>query len=249
MKVALCLSGHFRTFNECWPSLKVNLLDRYDVDIFASAWIDSTGDFYPIEWVEDTYNNNGYAPGTQPVTTEYIQTVIEKLKPKDIHLDHYWLHEDRFAQIVKDVYRYRPGTDFKHKPKVPLSMNWQRYVAVKLKQQAEVRQGWKYDIAISTRYDIEYTKPMILEELDLNLLTVPNRFTHVGTDDIWGVGPNHVIDTWADQINHIEALAVRNDFYLQVHQWLFQWLEFNNIKWQDSGNLGIGIRRKDWIQF
>lgn len=251
MKVALCLYGHFRTFEHCWPGLKEHLLDRYDVDVFASAWLDSTGDFHPIEWEATPQLNAGWAPGTTNVPIEYVQTVLDRLKPKDVHFDQYWLHEHQFSKIVEDVYKDRPGTDFEHRPKSSLSQNFQRHIAISLKRQQELRQGWNYDAVICTRYDIEYTKPIVIEDWDLNVLTVPNRFTFIGTDDIWGLASSQIMDVWGDQINNIDALRDRSDFYLQVHQWLFQWLEYKNIKWQDTSmnNLGIGIRRNTYTQY
>jgi hypothetical protein len=249
MRVALCLFGHFRTFNYCWPSLKANLIDRYKPDIFASAWTDSTGDFYPIEWLQDTYNNNGWAPGTYPVATDYVQRAIDLLQPVDFHIDHYYLHDARFAKMVEQIYKDKEGVDFRHKPKVPLSQNWMRNICVSMKRQCEIRQGWDYDVVICTRYDIEYTKPIILEELDLSVLTVPNRFSHIGTDDIWGAGPSKFIDIWGEQINRIDEIAYRDDFHLTVHEWLCKWLAYNNVPWVDSGNLGVGIRRNGYVQF
>ena len=38
MKLALCFSGHPRTFAECYPSIKSNILDKYDCDVFISSY-------------------------------------------------------------------------------------------------------------------------------------------------------------------------------------------------------------------
>jgi len=44
MKKALLISGHLRTFKDCFPSLKKNLLDVVELDIFIHTWdqIEST---------------------------------------------------------------------------------------------------------------------------------------------------------------------------------------------------------------
>jgi len=41
MKIALCLSGQLRTFNECYPNLKKYLIDVWNPDIFVYATKDS----------------------------------------------------------------------------------------------------------------------------------------------------------------------------------------------------------------
>lgn len=37
-KLALCFSGHPRTFQDCFPSIKSKILDKYDCDIFISTY-------------------------------------------------------------------------------------------------------------------------------------------------------------------------------------------------------------------
>jgi hypothetical protein len=37
-KLALCFSGHPRTFQDCYPSIKSKILDKYDCDIFISTY-------------------------------------------------------------------------------------------------------------------------------------------------------------------------------------------------------------------
>lgn len=38
MKIALCFSGHPRTFEECFSNIKSNIIDKYDCDIFISTY-------------------------------------------------------------------------------------------------------------------------------------------------------------------------------------------------------------------
>ena len=46
MKTALCLYGHFRSFDNCWPGLQEYLIKpNHITDIFTMAWVDSVGHF------------------------------------------------------------------------------------------------------------------------------------------------------------------------------------------------------------
>ena len=38
MKIALCLSGQARSFEQGYEYYKKNLLDHYDVDVFIHTW-------------------------------------------------------------------------------------------------------------------------------------------------------------------------------------------------------------------
>jgi len=67
MKIALCFSGQPRFIEECQDNIKKNLIDGYDVDIFAHGWwhpsykgrviaFESEAKFDEIEEASDTFN-------------------------------------------------------------------------------------------------------------------------------------------------------------------------------------------------
>ena len=37
-KIALCLSGYLRTFEDCWPSILKNVIQDNNVDIFIHTY-------------------------------------------------------------------------------------------------------------------------------------------------------------------------------------------------------------------
>jgi hypothetical protein len=49
MRVAVCISGELRTYKENYESLKKNILDPYDADVFLSSWNTTSA--------QDKYNN------------------------------------------------------------------------------------------------------------------------------------------------------------------------------------------------
>ena len=40
MKIALCFSGQPRFVNECSPLIRNNVIQDYDIDVFAHLWFD-----------------------------------------------------------------------------------------------------------------------------------------------------------------------------------------------------------------
>lgn len=244
MKVALCIHGHFRTFDQCWPHLKEYFYDIYQPDVFISAWCDNTGEFVPSEWSPDPHRDAGFNTLSASPGTKFVHSVVERLNPIDMHLDHYYFHDNKFEQIVNEKYYKKPHPYEKHRPKGILSLNWIKYTALTLKRTHEIKMGFKYDYVVSTRWDIDYTKPINIESFNPDVLTLNLRWkgdTH--TDDIWVGGCSDLMDIYAQQFNGINEVENYQDFYIAPHEWFQVWLEHNNIKWDSRNDLGVLIRR------
>jgi hypothetical protein len=57
MKIALCLSGQPRYIDDGFSEINRNLLDRYDIDVFAHTWWDESYADKEIEfWQALSYN-------------------------------------------------------------------------------------------------------------------------------------------------------------------------------------------------
>jgi len=70
MKVALCLSGQIRTFKECYPNIKRNILDHYNPVVFIST--------------ED--GNEYHGSFGKGVNSHSIEEIKELLKPAVINI-------------------------------------------------------------------------------------------------------------------------------------------------------------------
>lgn len=83
MKIALILTGHIRGHEHCYPSIKNNILDKFDTDIFVSSWKGENVGF-----------RTGFTGGD---SSEKILNLYEDAK---IHLeDHNLYYENRFDDI------------------------------------------------------------------------------------------------------------------------------------------------------
>lgn len=244
MKTALCIHGHIRTFDYCWPHLKQFFIDIHNPDIFISAWIDNTGEFVPSEWSTDPHKDAGFNLSSQSVNNQYIKSIINRLNPIDVHLDHYHLHDKKFEKIVEEKYHKKPHPYSNHRPKGILSLNYIRYTCLNMKQKHEENKGFKYDYVVSTRWDIDYTKQIPIDTFDPTILTLNLRWPgDTMTDDIWVGGRSELLDIYAQQFENLDKVENDPNFYIAPHEWMQTWLEYNNIKWDSRNDLGINIRR------
>lgn len=242
MKVALCLSGHFRSFESCYANLKSNLIDVYNPDIFIMAWIDNFG--YHIHPTETTNpkTHPGFAIDSPPVPSSYVQEMLKLLNPLDIHLDHYYLHDANFQMMLNQLEAYHHPWEH-HRPKGTLSLNFTRKIVMTMKQRQEQMQGYRYDRVICTRWDIDHAARINLESHDPNVITLPNVHGPDVTSDVWAAGPSHLLDAWAEQFNCIDELVKINQFSLGTHEWMKSWFSYKQIPWQNRDDLGVYTRR------
>lgn len=242
LRVALCIFGHFRCFDKCYDNLKNNVLDPLQPDVFAHAWVDSTGYFLHPHVTPDPINHPGFDVSSPKPSMEYIKSVIDRVNPVDIHLDHYYLHDKRFADMVEkyDAYKnYNPA----HRPKGTISLNYARSCAIAMKRQYELIHQFKYDRVIVTRWDIQHTTPFDLSTYDPNVLAVSN--IHQVDDligDIFNISGSDIIDTFGEQVEGIDKLVEAGRFNLGAHEWMREWIEYNNIPWEFR-NMGIWTDR------
>lgn len=147
MKVAICISGHLRGGNElCYPSLKKYLLDKYDCDIFVSAFREMGNvqfvhlDTHPIEAGVDVSNIilDTYKPVRHTFNSANDQWIVDlKNRWKDLSTR----NTAKLFQIV--------------------AMHRNIYEANHLKKMYEADSGVKYDIVVRTRFDNELLSDVI----------------------------------------------------------------------------------------
>ena len=80
MKIAVQIFGHLRTFKECFPFLKKNLLDKYDCDVFMHTWD-------TIDHSTKTWHNN-FMPNTNDNVELIKEDLISLYKIKKLKIEH-----------------------------------------------------------------------------------------------------------------------------------------------------------------
>ena len=243
MKVAVVFHGHFRCFDKVWDSIKRNLLDVFEPDVFAFAWTDSMGHHLPPGETPDHENHPGYNL-SDPVPVEYIESVKQRLQPKIFMLEPYSKLDGYFQELV-DGWRYT--TTYLqvpagcHRPKGCLSMVWSRSQIIKAVSEHERANNFKYDMIIVTRYDVYHSHPVFIERLNPSIVNA-NGGGNWHPWDYWTAGPSELIGRWGQQWDGMNELIAINKFNTGPHQWQTAWFEYKQIPWQPV-EIGTGIQR------
>ena len=172
MKVCLLLSGHMRNSEEVFPYFKSNLLDRYDVDTFISAWDSST--IY--------------------VHTPKIYENIKLFKPVAFEIENY---EAGFQQIFSDKVK---NNEYKLETNANLVSAYSMwYKTMRVNQLKNNHTNNEYDIVIKTRPDIKIENPIELIEPNHNTIYIPKGWDwSEGIGDLMAYGKTNVMDAYCD---------------------------------------------------
>lgn len=160
-KIALCLSGYLRTFKECWPSIKENLIQDNDCDIFIHTY-DKVG--LSKGWIKPDTGEILKEPLDVPPArrgwVEFLPKLIENVDIKFL---------ESIPEIKVVVVENLDDIKYKFKPlinKVSMFSNidqiamvlYKIYECNELKKQHELENEFIYDLVIRTRGDQVFTK-------------------------------------------------------------------------------------------
>jgi len=182
-KVAICLSGHLREGDKlCFPSVKKYILDRYDCDIFVSAFKEMGNvqfvhrNDHPIEDIDvtqrilDTYNPKRYS--MHNAESPWIQNLKNR-----------WgnLSTRNTAMIYQVCAMYKNIYDANH-----------------LRKMHETETGTKYDVVIRARFDTEYLSDVIEDSKYSNEANLVFKLGYCGVYDQTYWGAPEFMDAVAD---------------------------------------------------
>ncbi len=146
LRVAVQIYGHLRTFKECFPALKENLLDRYDCDVFIHTW--DTLDHMTKAW-------HGLNEGKEVVSIDAgLKTQISELyKPKAIVIEKQEIQD--FGNVTSNGQTY---SIFGIKCMLHTMSSVDR-----LRIDYQKENDIKYDFVLCTRPDIFFKKIFSIE--------------------------------------------------------------------------------------
>lgn len=149
MKVAICISGHLRDGDKlCYPALKKHLLDRYDCDIFVSAFREAGN----VQYV--------HLPG-HPVEpgVDMTSRIMDTYHPKR------WHFEGATDQWIDDLRKRWNDLSTRNTAKIfqIVAMHRNIYDAQHLRRMYQMETGTKYDVVIRTRFDNELLSDIIAD--------------------------------------------------------------------------------------
>mgnify|MGYP003116404412 FL=1 len=189
MKVALCLSGQPRLYEECYEWIKTFIIDEYggdNVDVFCHFWWDGEKGYPALSpWNFDRHDSDSFKEHKRDINEDLIRLY----KPKDIAYStqtnlikyHYDNDRDELKKEKDNVYKI-----FKRKNRSfwrDYPERLQNYMRDNLKQifesqwecqqlklNYEKKHNFKYDLVIRTRYDLTFNP-----HYDNDILSPPER--------------------------------------------------------------------------
>lgn len=140
LRVAVCLSGFLRTWEQTLPALKKHLIERYNADVFIYA------------------PNTAGLKADRPISEEELHAAFgENLKSVTL-----WNYDSaRFSSQVRNL-NIPPEVNGRD-PMRTFSALFHVQKANDLKREYEEKQGFQYDFVIKTRADLALFSPVLLE--------------------------------------------------------------------------------------
>ncbi len=216
MKIAICLSGFIRTWEQSKPSFFTNLVQDNDCDIFIH-----------------TYNQNYYEYSAQKQDVYYsdeeIKEMFQDLNLKDIII------EDRdkiFDKIETDSKKYENIQNYKIRIKESseekdnfVNLGVRIYDQLRkihhsneLRKKFERENNFEYDFIVKTRFDVLYVDKINWNSFtDSNIIYVGEGGTAGFPDDLVGIAKNDPINAYMDRFLYLDDMCfttvMKNSFH------------------------------------
>lgn len=186
MKKCLCISGQIRSWNLVKNNWFDNFLNINDVDVFFHFWHNSDNSYYV------TNRGNGVVDVYGDVLNEHllgrygdydISDILNSFKPKSFQIEH---PLDPSVSNTNSMFHSIQRCN-------------------NLKNNYERDHNFKYDLVIRSRFDLLFTEPVIIQEINNNTLYVKNRPGGCGgLNDWFAYGDSYVMDLYSNIINHLD---------------------------------------------
>lgn len=160
MKIAICLSGQFRTYDKCFQHVmllksKVESNINNTVDIFCHAW-----DFEsPSRPIIRTHPTKTY-------TVSEVENILKVYRPQKFIIENYDINKKANLDVEAIAKQ-----QFSHNSGVPITWCANQFYAIKkacdLKKQYEEEENFQYDVCIRLRYDQYIPKPQVEKLISL----------------------------------------------------------------------------------
>lgn len=202
MKIAICLSGHMRKFEETFPTLYFYFLKNYDCDIFIHTW-----------------NTIGYGCAFKTdhnyhLSAEIKLPEINRLyKPKKIIIE----NVDFIEELKSQGDQYAPH--LKNCPKHVghmASMFYKIYAANELRKKYEVESGVKYDWVVRCRPDLIFHRTVELPKIQTTgkVYLARGQCNPGWYSDQFAIALPNDMDLYSSFFFHMpEYFQARNEFY------------------------------------
>jgi hypothetical protein len=202
MKVALCLSGQSRMFKSSYESLKSNILDHYDCDIFIDTW-------------KFANMKQGFRLSYKYPEEGTLEELFELYQPKVLNIERFDEAFETICLNFESLISSRQGGRDDNFVRRYYAMLYKIYNCNKIKNEYSAKFRINYDIVIRSRLDTLYTSKINL---------IPN------TDliaDIYGNGISQAGDIFA--YGNTNDMNIYSNLFLELMNYFNQNIEINTI--------------------
>lgn len=239
MKTALCLSGHLRSFRHTFQSLKNNIIDPLNCDVFIHTW-DVIG--------APTGKNPGDIKNENFKTINCLQDIYGMFNPKYMSIEEQQDKLDLFINQTNDI--KVPADEQQYIMKhigLHISMFYSIFMSNNLRKDYEQENNIEYDLIVRCRPDLFFKTILDFSMFaDKNKLYVPDIATYVsnGINDQVAISSPSTMDTYCDIYHCIanyyrhRVCTARPEVMIKYH------LDKNNIK-TESKNIDYDLYRLD----
>ena len=243
-KIAMCISGYLRTFEECWPSIKKNIIDGNDIDIFIHTYDklgNSKGWRHPMNLTEDiNINFLENIPNIKIIVTEKFENIKYKFEK---------------------VRKLHPGVT---NINVIETIFYKIYMCNELRKQYEKEHDFKYDLVIRMRGDQIFERKINLDFPEDKILinaypwgdedyiqhhqennadgSINMNLENVCLNDRFAVGSPEKIDYLSELYLHFEEL-IENEQWIELEFLTHKHLSKKNIQ-LEKRNMNFYVKHK-----
>jgi hypothetical protein len=183
MKIAICLSGHVRTYRRTisnFLQLK-NFLEKIaTVDVFISTWDTINSNSSWSRSLNNTFENN------QKID---IKEINEFYKPKKINVQNF--NEQKHLFFTKNFTIFNPPNELKDSRRgtqdllYAIPQFYKIFDCNSLKLENEIEQNFQYDIVIRQRFDHLFTNFIDITKLNKNVIYIGINHEYDLQDPKW----------------------------------------------------------------
>lgn len=186
IRVALCLSGHLRTYVQVADSIKKYLIDALDCDVFIHTWDKIGFSRYDGDTNERDTNNE-------------LDIINELFKPKSIVVEN-------SKPTVNNIDKYLTRSISRESPLNVFGMYYKIKMANELKKEYEEKNNFIYDLVIRSRADLMFLSYIPKFELEnTELLWIPNFDMWGGTNDQFAFSSSKNMDIYSSLYDYIDS--------------------------------------------
>ncbi len=220
LKVAVCISGHMRTFEKTYASFKNNILGPYqnNCDTFIHTW----------ETIGSPQSKEGSdLPVSNTKTELFLPKINEIISPKVINIENYDVYQtiladmDKKAKLTEDDKRGLHNNSLISYGSMLYSMNQVKNIVEKYENDNNI----KYDVLIRLRTDLYFSQKYNIWNYQFGSLHVPEAgaYYQQGMNDQFAIGNNRIVKIYLSLFEHIlsyinsRACLMRPEVFLKHH--------------------------------